>query len=158
MRRATACAVLVFVIAACGSDDGGDALRDEAPPTTEREATPLPPLSVDIAGCHGAPEAAIEILEESLTGDATAVRLAYISFTDDGMTYLGGSIYDDSGFRLSSADTWIISPDGTIFALSGSANEYSDLPDGRDLPGGYSAGDEIGQALQDNCTIPALSA
>jgi hypothetical protein len=124
--------------------------------TAERQE--LPPHSVNIDGCQPAPRPLIERVERQLAGDAVAIRLAYVTDDEQGRMLLGASIYADDGNRVSSGDTWIVSG-AEIYALSGSANQYSRFPDGRgDLPDNPSPGFVEAQQLQDDCTIPAISA
>ena len=131
----------------------GGAAPSTAP--EEQETTALPPLSIEIDGCASATGDLVAQVEQGLTGDATALRLAYTTTDDEGRQVFGASIYDDTGFRVSSSDTWLVA-DGEVYALSGSANEYTEFPDGRDLEGNPSAGIGAPRALQDECLIPAI--
>ncbi|HEY9311637.1 hypothetical protein [Williamsia sp.] len=66
-----------------------------------------------------------------------------------GLVYIGADIMRGEE-RESSQDTWVVEDD-VVYALSSSANEFTVLPDGRDLLDvNISAGDEYGSALQ-NC-------
>lgn len=123
-------------------------------------AAPIPPTP-EIEGCTIAPGELVGQVEAGL-GEGLELGLAYTT-TDGPYTVLGASIYqtrDDlmgaADNRWSSADTWLIE-NGVVYALSGSANEYSEWPDGRDLPDNPSAGIGVPLDLQEQCTIPAIT-
>lgn len=166
MAAAAAC----VAVAGCGEKaiEGADepaqeqrSQRADPGPKVERPMNDppvaLPPHSIDIEGCEPAPRALVERVEANLADEATALRLAYTAADEAGRTLLGASVYAQDGYRLSSADTWVVDR-GKVYALSGSANEYSDFPDGRDLPGSPSAGGRVPLEVQQDCTIPAISA
>ena len=117
----------------------------EAAPVTEPAETP--------AGCTPATEDEMAPISAALTGDAASLGGLFTEY-DGTYHYFGANIYDAEGERVSSADVWIIDS-GVPYALSGGAREYTLLPDGRDLPGSPSAGDDTGSAVQD-CSASAL--
>lgn len=130
-----------------GDDETADSAHSTVPatnaatvPITEPAAPVESVPAVQAAGC---PEIAVEFIDQvngalvkEPVGNAqrTGLTLAAATSNVEGdVRYIVGSIYDDTGFRVSSADTWVVI-DGELLALSGSANEYSaGLRDARDV-------------------------
>jgi hypothetical protein len=74
----------------------------------------------------------------------------------DGVRYLVGSIYDATGFRVSTAETWAV-VDGEMYAYSRSAIEHSTLPDGREVLDGPEQGFRSKvRAMLEACVTQAL--
>lgn len=116
---------------------------------TSGGAAPAPvPDEGDVsAGCLAAPGDLVAQIEQALDAGQYLSATAAVE-APDGTLYLGGDIMRaEDEARVSSQDTWAL-VDGGLYAVSGSANEYSSLSDGRDVPG-ISAGDDYGVALQE---------
>lgn len=123
----------------------------ELPTATDAIGLPTTP---ELDGCTVAPPELVAQVEAGMVDDLR-LALAYVA-DDGGRQVLGASIFDATGERVSSADTWLIE-NGVVYALSGSANEYTEWPDGRDLPDNPSAGIGVPLDLQEQCTIPAIT-
>lgn len=134
-----------ITISSDDEDDGTDAALSSGAPST---TTATPP-----GGCTPAPSDAVDVVASGLIGDAAQLDDTFVTAESD-RAYFTANIFDVSGQRVSSADTWIIDS-GTVYALSGSANEYSSFPDGRDLPDRPSAGNPVPRALQ-GCAVEAI--
>lgn len=153
-----------FAGLACSSSDSPTVVSKEAAatttaaPSTTTSAAPTtvtstsaPPTSVaPSVTCEPANAEAVATIEASLTGRATSLGETASGYDGD-FHYVVANIYDADGTRISNADSWVIW-NGTPFALSGSAREYSLLGDGRDLPGNPNAGREYINDASVDCT------
>ena len=90
----------------------------------------MPPLQA--ANCPAIDPGVAQRVNDALLDGPGGVELTVLvaSTGVDGPTeYIVGSIYDSSGFRVSTADVWAV-VDGALLAVSAGANQYSDgLPD-----------------------------
>lgn len=147
----------LFIVGIIASAVGGaepSSADDEAAETyTPRPTTPLPPPVTPTSTqapivCDVAPDALVATIAGSLNDSSLSLGPAFSVYSRrDGLTYIGANIMRGDE-RESSADVWI-EDDGAIYSMSGSAREYSLLPDGRDvLPVMVSAGDEFGSQVQ----------
>ncbi|WP_155976831.1 hypothetical protein [Nocardia sp. 348MFTsu5.1] len=155
--------VVVLPIAIFGADEDSDAegrvdvtvtdFTSYPPPTAATTFTPppatTPTLTVANVACEAAPDAYVSAIEMSLIDSSLALENLQSLEAPRGLVYIGADVLRD-GERESGQDIWVVKDD-VIYALSGSANKLSILPDGRDLLDvNISAGDEYGSALQ-NC-------
>lgn len=161
----------VVVIAAIGSASGGDGDTSQTAATTaDTEAAiakatgPATPPPTQAAGCEPVTEddvaavSAVLVPQRGVSVVRTGLFIANATAaTDsDGVRYIVASIYDDTNYRVSSADTWAI-VDGETLALSSSAVEHSTTADGRDVLTGPGQG--LNSVLRDGlegCAIEAL--
>lgn len=128
------------------SSSGGS---DSSPSSTSRA---LPSLSID--GCPEATAGEIDAVNRALVS-GLEIAGATAAADVDGVRYIVASIYDGTASRVSSTDTWAV-VDGDLHALSSSALEYSQLPDGRDVLTGFDQG--FGSELRDDLEQCALAA
>lgn len=141
----------VVLLAGCSSDDGSDTAAETPTTTTTAEFVPEETATEETvaAQCDPAPDQYVAVINGSFTDSGLSLGPAYVVVGDDDVQYIGAHIMRGDE-RESSADVWV-AQGPAVYALSGSAREYSMLPDGRDVLG-VSAGDEYGSAVQD-CTI-----
>lgn len=124
----------------------------ERPPTQAEGCEPV--TDDDIAAVTEVlvPERGTNVVRTGLyVANATAAT------DSDGVRYIVASIYDDTNFRVSSSDTWVIL-DGETLALSSSAVEHSTVGDASDVLG---LGQGWSSDLRDDleaCAMAALSA
>lgn len=158
-----------IVLAAVGAVFGGDEGKDTANsgpttpivnvpvqtgPVTPRTTATTPPAArstqtVSQLPCEIPAEAYVSMIELSLIDSSLSLANLQSLTAPGGLVYIGADIMRGDE-RESSQDTWVIKDD-VPYALSSSANEFTVLPDGRDLLDvNISAGDEYGSALQ-NC-------
>lgn len=146
--------VVVSIIVNGQSDSEEDANRGAAtttaaaPVTSEAEAPAVQTTAAAQASCRPAPDQLTTIIASSLNDSGLSLGPAFVVSAPGGLTYVGANIMRGDT-KESSADVWV-EKDGAVFALSGSAREYSLLPDGRRITDA-SAGDDYGIAVQ-NCT------
>ncbi len=114
------------------------------PPPAARSTQTMSQLPCEIPA-----EAYVSMIEFSLIDSSLSLTNLQSLTAPGGLVYVGADIMRGDE-RESSQDTWVIKDD-VPYALSSSANEFTVLPDGRDLLDvNISAGDEYGSALQ-NC-------
>lgn len=117
----------------------------QATPTAPTVATTTAPAP---SRCTPAPDRLVEIINTSFTD--SSYSLSNTAAVSRGtVTYIGGHIMQGDT-RVSSANVWA-SEGPSVYAVSGSARQYSMLVDGRDLLD-VNAGDEWGSELQD-CVV-----
>ena len=133
-----------------GTEDSGDAESPAA--EVEAPAATVPPEQAP--RCPAFNAGLFGVVERGLN-DGLVLGLATTDLSADGTVWLVASIYRTSdGQRVSSVDTWALS-DGQALAISGSANEYSDLDDGRDaLPDAFS---DAARARIEECATRAVT-
>ena len=118
----------------------------ELPPTAQETTTTTPRA----ASCATASETYVAVINASFKEQGLSLSSpAYAVEAPGGLTYIGANIMRGD-IKESSADVWV-ARDVAVFSLSGSAREYSTLPDGRRLLDA-SAGDDYGTEVQD-CVI-----
>ncbi|PVY28355.1 hypothetical protein [Williamsia muralis] len=157
---------LLVVVTAVGAPFEDDSDSDTAsranvtptdfsyPTSTATLAPPPPAARTTITGpaqvrCKTAPDAYVAVIEASLTDASLSLANLQSLTAPGGLLYIGADIVRGEE-RESTQDTWVVEDD-VVMALSSSANEFTILPDGRDLLDvTVSAGDEHGSALQ-NC-------
>ncbi|PZT93644.1 MAG: hypothetical protein DI630_26760 [Gordonia sp. (in: high G+C Gram-positive bacteria)] len=138
------------------ADSRAETTADFTYPTGTTTLAPAAPPAVrtTITGpaqvpCETAPDAYVAVIEASLTDSSLSLANLQSLTAPGGLLYIGADIMRGEE-RESSQDTWVVDDD-VVMALSSSANEFTILPDGRDLLDvTVSAGDEYGSALQ-NC-------
>lgn len=116
----------------------------QAPPPAARSTQTVSQLP-----CEVPPELYVSMIEAMLIDSSLSLANLQALSAPGGLVYIGADIMRGEE-RESSQDTWVVEDD-VVYALSSSANEFTVLPDGRDLLDvNISAGDEYGSALQ-NC-------
>lgn len=127
-----------------------------APPTTAAALATSTTIAPTSPGCEPATPTEVQVIEAGLTGKAKRLGEAFAAVDAQRRRIISANMYPATGDRMSSADVWIIA-DGKIYALSSDARKSSSFPDGRQLPGNPSAGDEISFQLQ-GCIVNSLRA
>ncbi len=114
-----------------------------SPTRTDSTPTTVAAASAEVSDCVPVPGDLVSIINGQLVADyrISAPRALHAPAG----VYVGGDIVAGSGTRVSSSDVWLYR-DAAMYALSGSAREFSSLPDGRSLG---SAGDEYGEVVQE---------
>ena len=92
---------------------------------------PAPAGPAAMFTCKEAPSAVVEIINASFTNGEHLEHAQAVEGPQT-MTYVGGNIFDPSGTKLSSQDSWVLS-DGVVYALTSDARRHTVLLDGRDL-------------------------
>lgn len=142
---AVVAAAVIVVVAAAASP-----ANNPTQPADTRPAVALPDIQAD--GCPPVDTDLVALAESHLDTGLT-LRVATSGTDADGNEWLIASVYRIAdGERVSSADTWVRF-DGILFSVSGSANELSDLPDGRDYIVGF---DNATRADLEACALAAL--
>lgn len=124
-----AAAVAVMAVAGCGG--GGRPATTSSPtqifiPKTSESAAAT-------AACYVPSTAMVDTINQLLTGGE---HLEHAQAVDGpgNTTYIGGNIFDASGQKLSSQDTWV-EAEGLMFSITSDARSRSAAPDGRKLAG-----------------------
>lgn len=124
--------ILPTVGALSGDDDPATAptATVRSPPRGDQANQAAVP-ALQASGCPSVDVTVVDDVNARLDPGLTLGLAA--SASSDGIIWLLGSIYRQSdGERVSSADTWA-RVDGQIYAVSGSAREFSNLPNGRQV-------------------------
>jgi len=89
----------------------------------------LAPVSIP---CRPAPPVLVDIINGSFTSGEHLEHMQAVHAPE--ATYVGGNIFDSTGRKVSSQDTWA-ELDGAMFAITSDARRRTLLPDGRHFPG-----------------------
>lgn len=92
-----------------------------------------------LAQCTPADQTVSDVVASFLADDTHRLSPMF-EVTEGDFTYYSANIEDGAGERVSSSDVWVERGGEGLAALSGSANEYTEMADGRDLYS-MSAGD-----------------
>lgn len=150
--RGWAWVVVPALLVGCSSDSDPELVTTtlSIPATsTSSTATSSSTTTTVPVQCDPASGAEVATVSAALTAGATRLGEAFSS-TEGDLRWFAANVYEGD-IRVSTADVWVF-VGATPYALSGSAREYTLLPDGRDLPGSPSAGDEMAQALMECVT------
>jgi hypothetical protein len=131
---------IASVLAGCGG--GSEHHAATTPPSSSFDAIPrISPIPIPVppgatlaptSGCDLAPGRVVDIINASFTNGE---HLEHAQSVDGpkAVVFVGGNIFDATGTKVSSQDTWALS-DGQVYALTSDARRHTLLPDGRDLP------------------------
>ncbi|MDF3284651.1 DUF2510 domain-containing protein [Gordonia sp. N1V] len=131
---------------------GSDDARPAAPTSSVETTFEGPGVTATTArpsSCEPAPDQVIAIIEGSLRDSTLTLANTAMVSVPGNLNYIGANIMRGLE-KVSSADVRA-QKEAAIFSLSGSAREYSLLPDGRHILD-ISAGDDYGTAVQDCVT------
>lgn len=96
----------------------------------------FPASPADTAKCHEAPQRIVDMIDAAFTDPGEHLEHAQAVDGPQSMVYVGGNIFDSTGQKVSSQDTWVMS-NGQLYALTSDARRRTLLPDGRDLEAHY---------------------
>jgi hypothetical protein len=111
------------------------ALSASATPAAQRRAAPR---------CEPAMLEIVAAIENGFYSPHSRLHEAFTASEGD-LAFTSGNVYDANGRLTDDAEVWVVTG-GTVYSLTGAANEISNFADGRNLRGHPLAGDELPEA------------
>lgn len=118
-------ACTVFLASVSEPERSKPAAKSSAPPTATSA------VARAAVGCSAAPAKIVEIINASFTDDEHLEQGQSVD-GPSGTVIVGGNIVSNTGDRVSSHDSWLMSG-GKMFGLSSDARRHTLLPDGRKM-------------------------
>lgn len=127
----TATAVVTLAVAACGGGTTTHTTRSATTSAVTSKAA-APTSATPSPNCYTPPPNLVADVDGTFTGGEHLEHTQAIDGPNH-TVYIGGDIFDSSGQKVSSQDTWV-EVEGFLYSITSDARRRTKAPDGRHLP------------------------